>query len=399
VKRAGTRLTGWFSQDAEKSRLHGGAGGANRCPHPNVTAMDLIAYLRATRDQAGSDLHLTVGAPPAVRVAGKLEALEDFDLTPEQCRELILGALTETQRARLEQDWELDFAMQVRELGRFRGNAHFVRGNLEAAFRYVPDHIPDLAELGHSPTLEVFCRKPQGLILVTGITGSGKSTTLAAMIKRISEQRSCVVITIEDPIEFLFPHAYGIVKQRQIGQDTRGFAEALRAALRQDPDVIMVSEMRDLETIRTAVTAAETGHLVLATLHTQDAPKALDRLVDVFPGEQQPQILAQLANCLVGVVAQKLLPRADGAARVLASEILVANHGIRTCIRERKWEQIPGLMEVGTQDGMHTFDASLAHLAAAGLIALPEALNHARDPEFVNRHVHAAEAAKAKKNR
>ena len=358
--------------------------------------MDLIDYLRAVRERGGSDLHLTVGAPPAVRIFGKLDPLEEFDLTPEMSRDLILGALSETQRARLEQQWELDFAIQIREVGRFRGNAHYVRGNLEAAYRFIPDRIPDLIELGHSETVEAFCRKPEGLVLVTGITGAGKSTTLAAMVKRISEQRSCVIITIEDPIEFVFPHAYGIVKQRQVGQDTHAFADALRSALRQDPDVILVSEMRDLETIRTAVTAAETGHLVMATLHTQDAPKALDRLIDVFPGDQQQQILAQISNCLVGVVAQKLLSRADGPGRVLASEILVANHGIRACMRERKWEQIPGLMQVGSQDGMHTFDASLAHLVVNGYISHGDAFAHARDKDYIQNQILAAEAARAR---
>ena len=357
--------------------------------------MDLFDYLRMTREMEGSDLHVTVGAPPAARLHGKLEPLGEFDLDPDSTRDLIFGVLTEAQRAKLEKEWELDFALQMRDVGRFRGNAHFTRGNVEAAFRYIPDRIPDLSELGHSETVEEFCRKPQGLVLVTGITGSGKSTTLAAMVKRISEQRSCVIITIEDPVEFVFPHAYGIVKQRQVGQDTHSFSAALRSALRQDPDVILVSEMRDLETIRTAVTAAETGHLVLATLHTQDAPRALDRLVDVFPPEQQPQILAQLANCLVGIIAQKLLPRQDSEGRLLATEVLVTNNGIRACMREKKWEQIPGLMEVGRQDGMHTFDASLAHLAAGGYITLEEALTHARDPEFIERQVLAAQAAAA----
>jgi twitching motility protein PilT len=357
--------------------------------------MDLFDYLRQTRELNGSDLHITVGAPPAARVHGKLQPLGDFDLDGETSRDLVFGVLTEAQRARLEKEWELDFALQIREVGRFRGNAHFSRGHVEAAFRYIPEQIPDLSTLGHSPTVEEFCRKPQGLILVTGITGAGKSTTLAAMVKRISEQRSCVIITIEDPVEFVFPHAYGLVKQRQVGQDTRSFADALRSALRQDPDVILVSEMRDLETIRTAITAAETGHLVLATLHTQDAPRALDRLVDVFPPEQQPQILAQLSNCLVGIIAQKLLPRLDTGGRVLASEVLVANNGIRACIREQKWEQIPGLMEVGRNDGMHTFDASLAHLAACGYLSQEEAITHARDPQFIERQVLAARAAAA----
>jgi twitching motility protein PilT len=200
---------------------------------------------------------------------------------------------------------------------------------------------------------------------------------------------------VEDPIEFLFGDDRATVSQREVGTDTPSFHEALRNCMRQDPDVIMVGEMRDLETVTTAITAAETGHLVLATLHTQDAPRALDRLVDVFPPEQQPQILAQLSNCLVGIIAQKLLPRLDTGGRVLASEVLVANNGIRACIREQKWEQIPGLMEVGRNDGMHTFDASLAHLAACGYLSQEEAITHARDPQFIERQVLAARTAAA----
>jgi len=353
-----------------------------RYSFPNMES-DLVDYLRATREMGGSDLHLSVGVPPAARVHGVLQPLSEDDLTAAHCRDLVFGGLSEAQRARLEKEWELDFALAVAEVGRFRGNAHFVRGNIEAAYRFIPEEIPRLANLGHSPTVGKFCALHQGLVLVTGITGSGKSTTLAAMVREISERRSCVIITIEDPIEFVFSHSAAIIKQRQIGDDSHSFPDALRSALRQDPDVILVSEMRDLETIRTAITAAETGHLVLATLHTQDAPKSIDRLVDVFPPEQQGQILAQLSNCLAGIIAQKLLPRADAPGRVPATEVLVANHAVRACIRERKWEQVLGLMEVGTQDGMHTYDASLTHLAMGGYIAHADAVAHARDPEQV----------------
>ena len=231
-------------------------------------AEDIIDFLRATRDRNGSDLHLTVGAPPAARVDGKLNPLSDVDLTSERCKELVYAVLTEAQRAKLEDEWELDFAMQAESIGRFRGNAHFCRGNVEAAFRYIPEVIPELGDLGHGDAVSKFCKNNQGLVLVTGMTGAGKTTTLAAMAKKISEERSCVIVSIEDPIEYLFEHQYGLVKQRELGSDTHSFPAALRSALRQDPDVVLVSEMRDLETIRIAVTAAETGHLVISTLHT-----------------------------------------------------------------------------------------------------------------------------------
>ena len=347
-------------------------------------AEDIIDFLRATRDKNGSDLHLTVGAPPAARVDGKLNPLTDRDLTGDQCKNLVYAVLTETQRAKLEDEWELDFAMQAKGIGRFRGNAHFCRGNVEAAFRYIPDEIPDLGDLGHGDAVANFCTKNQGLVLVTGMTGAGKTTTLAAMAKRISEERSSVVVSIEDPIEYIFEHKYGLVKQRELGSDTHSFPAALRSALRQDPDVILVSEMRDLETIRIAVTAAETGHLVISTLHTIDAPKALDRLVDVFPPEQQAQITSQLANCLVGIVSQRLLERQDAPGRVMASEIMVSNYAIQGVIRERKFEQILSLMQIGASDGMHTIDDSLTHLLLHGHISLDDALANCRHPDQMN---------------
>ncbi|MBP7950050.1 MAG: PilT/PilU family type 4a pilus ATPase [Verrucomicrobiales bacterium] len=344
---------------------------------------DIVDYLTLTRQKGGSDLHLTVGAPPAARVNGALEPLEEQDLDPPTCKEMVMAVLTETQRAKLEKDWELDFAVNVSGVGRFRSNAHYCKGNVEAAFRFIPHEIPELRSLGHGQTVENFCRIRQGLILVTGMTGMGKTTTLAAMARRISEERSCVVITIEDPIEYVFDHNYGLVKQRQIGQDSHSFAAALRGAMRQDPDVIIVSEMRDLETIQAAITAAETGHLVISTLHTIDAAKAFDRIVDVFPSDQQQQIVTQLANSLEGVISQILIPRADQPGRVMATEVLVANMAIRTAIRERRVEQVHGLMQIGANVGMHTFDDSLAHLLIGGYISREEALAHARDKEFV----------------
>jgi twitching motility protein PilT len=346
----------------------------------NPVTADLIPLLTQVAAHQASDLHLTVGAPPMMRLHGALTPLAEYILTPDICRAMILGILAESQRARLEDEWELDFALQVEGVGRFRGNAHFSRGAMEGAFRHIPERIPTLAELGHRQSVERICALQRGLVLVTGITGSGKSTTLAAIVKHLSELRDGVIITIEDPIEYLFANARSIVKQREIGHDTKSFADALRHVLRQDPDIILVGEMRDLETIQAAITAAETGHLVLATLHTIDAPKAIDRMVDAFPGDRQPQIIAQLANALEGILSQRLLPR-EGGGRVLATETLFANNAIRACIRDRRYEQLVGLIEIGAKDGMNTIDESLADLYENRLISKEEAIAHARDRE------------------
>lgn len=327
----------------------------------------------------GSDLHLSAWAPACARVNGALASIGDEVLDPETVRNLVFDSLTETQRATLEQELELDYALQVNDIGRFRGNVHLARGNVEAAFRFVSQDIPELETLGHHDVVRQFCGLRSGLILVTGITGSGKSTTLASMVKLISQSRSGVIITIEDPIEFSYQHSSCIIKQREVGGDTKSFPRALRQALRQDPDVIVISEMRDLETIRIAMTAAETGHLVLSTLHTSDAPQTIDRIVDVFPADQQPQIVAQLANALQGIVCQRLIPKANGEGRVLASEVLVPGYGMRNCIRDRKLEQIVGLMEIGHRDGNRTIDQSIAALFEANLISREEALFNCRE--------------------
>ncbi len=340
---------------------------------------DITDYLRETVVRGGSDLHLSPWAPACARVNGSLVSLDDEPLEPDAVRSLILDTLTEAQRATLEEEWELDYALQVEGVGRFRGNVHIARGHAEAAFRFILQDIPDLATLGHHQVVENFCRLRSGLVLVTGITGSGKSTTLAAMVQRISQTRNGVIVTLEDPIEFIFQHQSSLIKQREIGSDSHSFPRALRQALRQDPDVIVVSEMRDLETIRIALTAAETGHLVLATLHTADAPQTVDRLVDVFPAEQQPQIITQLSGVLQGIVSQRLIPRADQPGRVLASEVLVATHGIRNCIRERKLEQMIGLMEIGRREGNRTIDESIAALLDSGMISREEAIFHGRE--------------------
>ncbi|MEM7145715.1 MAG: PilT/PilU family type 4a pilus ATPase [Verrucomicrobiota bacterium] len=348
-----------------------------------MATRDLVDYLELTCERGGSDLHVSVDSPPMARVHGILSPLEDFNLDRDTCQTLILDVLSETQRATLEETWELDFALQVEGVGRFRGNVHFNRGRMEAAFRHIPSEIPEIEDLGHAEIVEKLCDVREGLIIVTGITGSGKSTTLASMVKRISERRSGVVVSIEDPIEYVFEHSMALVKQREVGTDTQSFGAGLRHVLRQDPDVILVSEMRDLETIQTAVTASETGHLVLSTLHTIDAPKALDRLIDAFPPDQQNQIVAQLANALHAIVAQRLIPRADGKGRALASEVMIMNHGVRACLRTKKFEQLVGLMEIGAAEGMHTFDESLGALFAAREITEGEALAHARDQQRV----------------
>ena len=331
-----------------------------------MSNIDLVQLLSGSVAQGASDLHLTAAAPPLVRLNGELIPLMENPLGGDVCRDMIFGVLTDSQRARLEQEWELDFALQVDGVGRFRGNAHYSRGALEAAFRYIPHDIPDLSTLGHRPSIFQICEMQRGL-------------ALAAMIKYISERRAGVIVTIEDPIEFVFPNARSIIKQREVGSDTHSFAEALRHALRQDPDVIFVGELRDPETVSAAVTAAETGHLVLGTLHTIDAPKAIDRIVDAFPAEQQPQIIAQLANALHAIVSQRLILAEEGGRRVLASEILVANTAVKSTIRERRWEQIVGLLEIGAKDGMHTFDDSLADLYKNRLISKEEAMANARD--------------------
>lgn len=359
-----------------------------------MNEIDLVQLLAGCVNQGASDLHLTAIAPPLIRLNGELTPLMENPLGEELCRDMIFGVLTESQRARLEQEWELDFALQVESVGRFRGNAHYSRGALEAAFRYIPHDIPDLGGLGHRASVFQVCELQRGLVLVTGITGSGKSTTLAAMIKYISERRAGVIVTIEDPIEFVFPNARSIIKQREVGSDTKSFAEALRHVLRQDPDVIFVGELRDPETVSAAVTAAETGHLVLGTLHTIDAPKAIDRIVDAFPAEQQPQIVAQLANALEAIISQRLLPGEEGGRRVLASEVLIANTGVRATIRERRWEQIVGLLEIGAKDGMHTFDDSLTDLYMARLISKEEALANARDKTRIEELMRDAPAKK-----
>ncbi|MGC1323207.1 MAG: PilT/PilU family type 4a pilus ATPase [Candidatus Udaeobacter sp.] len=346
---------------------------------------DLIDFLVLASEKGASDLHLTAGAPAMMRVAGVVQLLaEDAEvLSAEDTRRLVVDALKEGQRAKLENDWQLDFALQVDGVGRFRGNACYVSGAIEANFRRIPFEVGDLKSLGHSPVVDRWCDARAGLVLVTGASGEGKSTTLASMAQTIARRRSVNIVSIEDPIEFLHSQGRSLVNQREIGSDARDFASALKNALRQDADVILVGEMRDLDTIQTAITAAETGHLVIATMHTNDAPTAVGRIIDAVPKEGQQFVSAQLAWSLLGVVCQYLLPRSGQSGLILATELLTVNSGIEACIRAGRLSQIPGLIQIGAKDGMHTVDDSLIELLLAERINLMDAMAHARDPNFV----------------
>jgi twitching motility protein PilT len=329
-----------------------------------------------------SDLHLTPGSEPVVRVRGRLERLDGFDkLTPDAVRELVYRILSTEQQKILETRRHVDMAYSLPGVARFRVNVFFQRATLGAALRMIPSEIKSFEELGLPGHVAELAEQPRGLVLVTGPTGSGKSTTLATMIDRINRTRSEHILTIEDPIEFLHWHRSCIVNQREIGPDTPSFAEALRAALRQDPDVILVGEMRDLETISTALTAAETGHLVFATLHTQSAPQTIDRIIDVFPAAQQDQVRIQLAGTLQGVVTQTLVPTADGRGRIAALEILLPDDAVRNLIRQGKVEQIYSVIQTGTARGMQTMEQALADLVLRKVITREVALTRSSRPE------------------
>ncbi|HEX2110630.1 MAG TPA: type IV pilus twitching motility protein PilT [Gaiellaceae bacterium] len=329
-----------------------------------------------------SDLHVTSGVEPTVRVDGRLVPLEGFGrLTGEDTQRLLYRMLSTEQQKHLEVNRQLDLAHAVPGLARFRANVYFQRHSVGAAFRLIPFELKTLEELGMPPALAELAERPRGLVLVTGPTGSGKSTTLAAMIDLINRNRADHIMTIEDPIEFLHRHKRCVVNQREIGPDATSFAEALRGALRQDPDVILLGEMRDLETIATALTAAETGHLVFATLHTQDAPSTVDRLIDVFPATQQAQVRVQIAATLQGVVTQTLLPRADGTGRVAAAEVLLPDDAVRNLIRQAKVEQIYSVMQTGGKRGMQTLEQSLADLVIRGIVTQEVALSRSSRPD------------------
>jgi twitching motility protein PilT len=345
--------------------------------------LSLSDLLKKLIELGGSDLHLTTNTPPQVRVDGELKPLDGFKtLTSADTKQLAYSVLTDAQKHRFEESLELDFSFGVRGLSRFRANLFNQRGAVGCVFRAIPYEIRSFENLGLPPVVTKLCDKPRGLILVTGPTGSGKSTTLAAMIDKINRERHEHIMTIEDPIEFLHNHKSCLVNQREVGSDTKGFAEALRTALRQDPDVVLVGEMRDLETIESALRIAETGHLTFATLHTNSAASTINRIIDVFPSNQQAQIRAQLSLVLEGIMCQALLPKANGQGRVAALEILVPNAAIRNLIREDKIHQIYSMMQTGQEKyGMQTFNQALATLYHKRLISLELAMQRSSNTD------------------
>ncbi|MBD3263734.1 MAG: PilT/PilU family type 4a pilus ATPase [Candidatus Omnitrophica bacterium] len=336
---------------------------------PNINSL-----LQFTEEKNASDLHITVDNPPILRIDGKLFVTDFPVLKKENAKALIYTMLNDEQKTIFERDKELDFSFSLPGRDRFRVNVHLQRGSVEAALRRIPRHIPAIDELGLPQIVYDFVNKPNGLVLVTGPTGTGKSTTLASMLDYINMHKEYLIVCVEDPIEFVHQDKKSIIKQREVYSDTHSFPEALKRVLRQDPDVIVVGEMRDLETIATTITAAETGHLVLATLHTPDAPQTIQRIIDVFPSHQQRQIMVQLAECLQGVMSQVLVPTADGKGRILAHEVMVSTPGIRNLIRENDISQIPSLIQMGAQHGMHTMDKYLKTLYKKGIITKEAAL-------------------------
>ena len=337
--------------------------------------------MREAVEQRASDIHLTVGVPPTLRINGALVRLNLPPLGPADTLRLFESIAPEERQTYFRQNGEVDFSHTIHGLSRFRVNAFRQRGSVAIAVRLIPEQVPTLDQLELPEVVANLARKPRGLILVTGPTGSGKSTTMAAMINLINEEQSCNIITLEDPIEYLHRHKKSLINQREVNADTRSFANGLRAALREDPDVILVGEMRDMDTISIAVRAAETGHLVLATLHTSDASQTIDRIIDVFPPYQQQQIRTQLSLTLQGIISQQLLPRRSGTGRAVAVEILVATPAVRNLVREGKSHQLLTVIQTGAKTGMQSMDAALRDLCRAGVVADEEALMRASDPD------------------
>jgi twitching motility protein PilT len=355
-------------------------------PDEQDIQIPVAELLDVVLERGASDLHLTVGAPPTIRLHGDLERLTEYPvMTPRALQGMIYAILPQKMRERLEQELELDMSYALPGRARFRVNVYFQRDSLGAAFRLIPYEIKTLDDLQLPSVVGDLARFPRGFVVVTGPTGSGKSTTLAGMVDIVNKERAAHIMTVEDPIEFLHKHERCIVNQREVGADTHSFSQALKHVLRQDPDVILVGEMRDLETIGTAITAAETGHLVFATLHTQDAPQTIDRIIDVFPPHQQQQVRVQLATTLQGVVTQQLLQTADGQSRVVAVEVLICTPAVRNLIREGKVHQIYSIMQAGGRFGMQTMDQSLANLVKAGHITQQLAYERCHDAEELNR--------------
>jgi twitching motility protein PilT len=358
----------------------------------------LSDLLRRMVDSGGSDLHITTNSPPRIRVHGELKPCEDLPLLgPADSKQLCYSILTDVQKHRFEENLELDFSFGIKNMARFRGNLFHQRGAVAGVFRVVPFEIKTFEQLGLPNILRKLCEKPRGLVLVTGPTGSGKSTTLATMLDLINSTRHEHMITIEDPIEFVHPHKKCLVNQREVNSDTHSFANSLRSALREDPDVVLIGEMRDLETIEAALRIAETGHLTFGTLHTNSAASTINRIIDVFPAHQQSQIRAQLSMVIEGILCQSLLVRKDGKGRVMAMEILIPNAAIRNLVREDKIHQIYSAMQTGQERyGMQTFNQSLYALYQQKLIDLDAALNRSSNKDelqdMINRGVPAGQA-------
>lgn len=327
-----------------------------------------------------TDLHLTTGAPPMLRIDCELVPTNYEVMTPELIQQLVYSVLNDQQKKKFEMEWELDFSFGIAGLSRFRGNCFQQRGSIAAAIRTIPFEIRGFKELGIPPVVQELAGRPKGLILLTGPTGCGKSTTLAAIIDKVNSERRCHIITVEDPIEYLFRHKKAIVNQRQVGSDTKSFANALKYVLREDPDVVMVGEMRDLETIAITLTIAETGHLTLATLHTNSAAESIHRIIDIFPSHQQGQVRSQLAFVIEGVITQQLLPKIGGG-RVLAAEVMVATPAIRALIRDQKEHQIYSMIQSGQKYGMQTMNQALYTLYAKRLITLETAFDYSSNIE------------------
>lgn len=347
--------------------------------------MDFLELVNDAISRNASDIHITVGIPPTIRVNGELQSIGEKALMPPDTENLVMQALDDKQKERLQEKGELDLSFSAKGIGRLRINAFKQRSSYSMAIRIVNLTIPSMDDLGLPPIVKQLSEKRRGLILVTGPTGSGKSTTLASMIDQINHERSGHILTLEDPIEYLHKHNKSIVNQREIGLDSDNFSNALRASLRQDPDVILVGEMRDLETISIAITAAETGHLVLSTLHTLGAAKTIDRVIDVFPPHQQQQVRTQLSSVLQGIVSQQLLPTKDNKGRVAAFEIMVGTPAIRSLIREGKTHQIQTMLQTGTKYGMETMDMFLLKLFKQGKISSESLLSYAVDKDMILR--------------
>lgn len=343
--------------------------------------MEIKPLLDLVAKEKASDLLITAGAPPMLRVNGDLFRTKHDSLTPEQARQLVYSFLSKEQRAHFEAEKELDFSLAMGRKHRFRVNVYLQKESVTAALRPIPETIPSLQELGLPDYIEELAMVKQGLVLITGPTGHGKTTTLASIVDIVNNKRACHVITVEDPIEYVHYHKKSIVDQREIGGDTQSFANALKYVLRQTPDVILIGEMRDLETIQAALRAAETGHLVLATLHTNDAIQTVDRIIDVFPGDNQQQIRFQLSMSLLAILSQRLLPREDGEGRVLAYELLKNTTACANLIREGKTHQLYSVLETNTKDGMITMDRCVKNLYMEGLISYDEAIVHVKNPK------------------